>query len=64
MIQVPTDSNMVDINTKPLGGQRIRFPMNLFCYWRNEKQTRVDELERKVYEEKRTLQARSTKLPR
>ena len=55
MVQVPTDSNMADINTKPLGGQRIRFLMNLIGSWRNEEHTKVGELERKVYEERRTL---------
>ena len=29
MVQAPTDSNMADINTKPLGGQRVRPLMNL-----------------------------------
>ena len=27
MVQVPTDSNMADLNTKPPGGQRIRYLM-------------------------------------
>ena len=29
MVQVATDSNIADLNTKPLGGQRIRYLMNL-----------------------------------
>ena len=36
MVQVPTDNNMADISAKPLAGQRTRFLMNLFGFWRNK----------------------------
>ena len=52
MVQVPTDSNMAGINTKPLGGQRVRYLMNLIGPWHSEEQTRVGKYERKMYEEK------------
>ena len=35
MVQVPTGSNMADVNTKPLGDQRIRFLIDPIGYWRN-----------------------------
>ena len=53
MVQVRTDSDMADINTKPLGGQRSRYLMNLIGYWRSEEQARVGENERKICEEKK-----------
>ena len=43
MVQVPTGGNMADINTKPLGGQRIRYFTNPFGYWHSEDQVRVGE---------------------
>ena len=48
---VSTDSNMADINAKPLGGQRLRYLMNPHGYWRSEDQIRVGEYERRVFEE-------------
>ena len=48
----PTDSAMADINTKPLGGQRIRCLMNFIGCWRNEDQSKVGECEIKVFEGK------------
>ena len=44
MVHVPRDSNMADLNTKPLGGQRIRYLMNLIGYWHSEDQKRVVDL--------------------
>ena len=54
-VQVPTDSNMADLNTKPLRRQRLRYLMNLIGYWQSENQTRIGERERKVYEEKKNF---------
>ena len=51
MVQVPTDSNMADINTKPLRGQRIIFHV----------QTRVGEPERKPYEQKKNFAGKVNK---
>ena len=48
MVQVPTDSNMADINTKPLGGQRTRYLMNLIGYSGGEEQTREGEREKGI----------------
>ena len=62
MVQVPTDSNMAGINTKPLGGQRIRYLMNLTGYWRREDQIRVGENERRVFEEKKKFAGKVTKI--
>ena len=45
MVQVPTDSNVAGLNAKPLGGQRIRYLMNLIGFWQSEDQTRVGEHE-------------------
>ena len=39
MVQVPTDSNMADINTKPLGGQKVRYLMNLIGFWHSEERS-------------------------
>ena len=55
MVQVPTDSNMADLNTKPLGGQRIRYLVNLIGYWHSEDQTRAGEYERRAFEEKKSF---------
>ena len=41
IVQIPTDSNMADINTKPLQGLRTRYLINLIGYWRSEERTRV-----------------------
>ena len=46
---------MADLNTKPLGGLRIRYLMNHIGYWQSEDQTRVGERERKVFEEKKNF---------
>ena len=62
MVQVPTDSNMADINTKPLGGQRIRFLTNLIGCWHSEEQARVGELERKVRGEKKNFVGKINKI--
>ena len=62
MVQVRKDSNMADINTKPLGGERIRYLMNLIGYWHSEDQARVGERERKVFEEKKNLAGKVTKI--
>ena len=62
MVQVPTDSNIADINTKPLGGERIRLLLNLFGFWHNEEQTRVGELERWAYEEKTKFAGKVNKI--
>ena len=61
MVPVATDSNMADINAKPLGGQRIRFMMNLIGCWRNEEQTR-GELERKAYEQRKNFAGKVNKI--
>ena len=58
MVQVPTDRNMADINTKPLAGQRIRFLMNLVGYSHTEEQTQVGDLEKKVSEERKNFEGK------
>ena len=60
MVQVPTNSNAADINTKPLGGQRIRYLMDLIGYWQSEDQIRVGEYKRREYEGEKILEERST----
>ena len=55
MLQVPTGSNMPDLNAKPLQGQRTRYLMNLTGYWHSEDQTRAGEYERRVFEEQKAL---------
>ena len=62
MVQVPTDSNMADINTKPLGGQRFRYLMNLIGYWHSDEQIRVGEYQRRVCEEKKNFAGKATKI--
>ena len=58
MVQVPTDSSIADLNTKPLGGQQIRHLMHLNDYWHSEDQVRVGDYERREFEEKKNLQER------
>ena len=60
MVQVPTDSNMADLNTKPLGGQRIRYLMSLTGYWHSEDQTRAGEYE--SFEEKKNFAGKLNKI--
>ena len=54
MVQVPADSNMADIITKPLGGQRTKYSMNLIGYWHSvsEEQTSRRAWEKGVWREK------------
>ena len=62
MIQVPTDGNIADINAKPLGGQRIKYLLNLIGYWHSEDQVRVGEYERRVFDEKKNVAGKVTKI--
>ena len=62
MVQVPTDTSIADINAKPLGGQSIRFLINLFGSWHNGEKSRVGELERKAYEEKKNFARKINKI--
>ena len=52
MVQVPTDSNMADLNAKLIG------------YWRSEDQVRVGEYENGNLKKRRILQERSARLQR
>ena len=61
MVQVPTNSNMADLNTKPLGGQR-RYLMNLIGCWHSEHQVRVGEYERMEFEEKDNFAGKVNKI--
>ena len=63
MVQVPTDSNVADLNTKPLGGQRIRYLMNLVIgCWHSDDQIRVGEYVRRVFDEKNNFAGKVTKI--
>ena len=53
-----------NLNTKPLGAQRIRYLMNLTGYCQSEDQTRVGEREKKVYEEKKNFAGKVSKMRR
>ena len=62
MVQAPTDSNMAGLNTIPLGGQRIKYLMNLSGYWHSEDQVRVGEYERREFEEKKKFAGKVNKI--
>ena len=62
-VQAPADRNKADINTKPLvGGQGIRYLMNLIGFWHSEEQPRVGEHARKVFEEKKNFARKVNKI--
>ena len=62
IVQVPTNSDMADLNAKPLGGQRIRCLMDLIRYWHSEGQVRVGEYERREFEEKTNVAGKVDKI--